>query len=146
MFPAALKEHTEMFRKALHTEQSDVGETYDDLANYHSENIKEQYPPCDEGLPKFLNNYLIQVETVLASIGAVHSRYFETSLTLRDKKVKYYGAIDLPNNFRAISIYLGEMCKLKREDPATWERLKNDPVVTKSSEASVNMFIDQALE
>ena len=44
VFPAALKEHTEMFRKALHTEQSDVGETYDDLANYHSENIKEQYP------------------------------------------------------------------------------------------------------
>ena len=45
MFPAAIKDHTEMFRKALYTEQSDVGEIYDDIAiNYHSENIKEQYP------------------------------------------------------------------------------------------------------
>ena len=65
------------------------------------------------------------METVLASIGAVHSRDFEISLTLLDKKVKYYGAIDLPNYFRAISIYLGEM--LKGEDSATRERLKNDP-------------------
>ena len=38
------------------------------------------------------------------------------------------------------------MCKLKREDPATWERLKKDPVVSKSTEAFVNLFIDQALE
>ncbi len=40
----------------------------------------------------------------------------------------------------------GEMCKLKREDPATWERLKKDPVVSKSTEAFVNLFIVQALE
>ena len=63
-----------------------------------------------------------------------------------DKKFKYYAAKDLPNYFRAIPIYLGETCKLKNEDPATWERLKKDPVVSKSTEAFVNLFIDQALE
>ena len=145
-YPAALKAQTERFRKALHNEQPEASEIYEDLSTYYSENIKEQFPPCDQGLPKFLNNYLIQVETVLASIAAVHSRDFEAGLTLLDKKVKYYGAEDLPNYFTAIQIYLDEMCKLKREDPATWERLKKDPVVSKSTEAFVNLFIDQALE
>ena len=101
---------------------------------YYSENIKGRFPPCNQGLPKFLNNYLIQVETVQASIAAVHSRDFDASPTLLDKKVKYYGATDFPNYFRAIPIYLSEMCKLKREDPATWERLKKDPAVSKSTE------------
>ena len=145
-YPAALKAQTERFRKALHNEQPEASEIYEDLSTYYSENIKEQFPPCDQGLPKFLNNYLIQVETVLASIAAVHSRDFEAGLTLLDKKVKYYGAEDLPNYFTAIQIYLGEMCKLKREDPATCERLKKDPVVSNSTEAFVNLFIDQALE
>ena len=98
-YPAALKAQTERFRKALHAENPEVSEVYEDLATYYSENVKGQYHPCDEGLPKFLNNYLIQVETILASIGVIHSRDFETGLTLLDKKVKYYGATDLLNYF-----------------------------------------------
>ena len=38
------------------------------------------------------------------------------------------------------------MYELQKNDPATWERLKKDFVVTKSTEAFCNLFVDQALE
>ena len=133
------------FRKALHENQPDVVEIYDDLSNFYSENVKVQYPQYKDGLPKFLNNYLAQVETLLANTATVHNRDLEASLTLLDK-VKYYLATDLPNYFRDIPIYLAEMCNLQKNDPATWERLKKDFVVTKSTEAFCNLFVDQALE
>ena len=145
-YPAALKARTESLRKALHENTSDAVELYEDLSSYYSENIKETLPQCLNGLPKFLNNYLTQVETLLASISAVHNRDFESSLTLLDKKVKYYAATDLPNYFRVIPVHLAEMNELKTADPASWERLKKDFVVTKSTEAFCNLFVDQALE
>ena len=38
------------------------------------------------------------------------------------------------------------MHHLKTNDPATWERLKKDFVVTNSTEAFCNLFVDQGLE
>ena len=110
---------------------------------FYSENIKGRLPQCLDSRPKFFNNYLNQVETLLANIAAIHNRDFEASLTLLYKKVKYYGAIDLPNYFMAIPVYLAEMHELQTNDPATWEHLKKDFVVTKSTEAFCNIFVDQ---
>ena len=78
-FPAALKAQTESFRKALHENKSNAVEIYEDLASFYTENIKGRLPQCLDGLPKFLNNYLNQVETLLASIAAIHNREFEAS-------------------------------------------------------------------
>ena len=107
-FQAALKAQTKSFRKALHLNNSNAVEIYEDLARFYSENIKGRLPQCLDGLPKFLNNYLIQAETYLASIAAVHNRDIEASLTLLDIKVKYYGATDLPNYFTVIHCLSGQ--------------------------------------
>ena len=38
------------------------------------------------------------------------------------------------------------MYELQTNDPASWERLKKDFLVSKSTEAFCNLFVDQALE
>ena len=45
-----------------------------------------------------------------------------------------------------IPVYLGQMSEVKKTDEATWEKLKSDFVVTKSTIAFCNLFIDQGLE
>ena len=103
-------------------------------------------PTWDKGLSRFLDNYLTQVEVMLACIAAIHSRDLEACLTAIDRGVKYYGATDLPWYFKLIPIYLGQMTELKLTDAATWELLKRDFVVTKSTQKFCNLFVDQGLE
>ena len=119
---------------------------YEELASQYTGNIKPNLSKCKEGLPKFLDNYLTQVETFLACVSAIHNRDLESCLTLIDRKIKYYGATDLPWYFRLMAVHLGQMNELKLTDPATWERLKKDFVVTKSTLAFCNLFVDQGLE
>ena len=61
---------------------------------------------------KFLNNYLMQVETFLASVSSIHNRDFESCLTLIDRKIKYYSATDLPWYFKLMTVHLGQMNEL----------------------------------
>ena len=83
---------------------------------------------------------------MLTCIAAINSRDLEACLTAMDRGVKYYGAHDLPNYFQLIPIYLAEMYEVRKNDPVTWEYLKKDFVVTKSTEAFCNLFVDQGLE
>ena len=83
---------------------------------------------------------------MLNCIAAIHSRDFEGCLNAMDDGVKYYGSMDLPNYFKMIPVFLGQMCDVRRNDKATWDRLKTDFVVTKSTEAFVNLLVDQGLE
>ena len=145
-FPQDLQAQARSFRDALYEEIPDMIDIYEDLANHFSENIKPDMLSFDEGLPKFLNNYLEQVETFLACVSAIHHRDLEACLTLMDRKIKYYSATDQPWYFKLMTIHLGEMNELKKSDPATWERLKESFVVTKSTMAFCNLFTDQGLE
>ena len=145
-FPQDLQTQARSFRDALHEDSPDMIEIYEDLANHYSENIKSQMPNCQEGLPKFLNNYLEQVETFLACVSAIHNQDLEACLTLIDRKIKYYSGMDQPWYFKLMTVHLGEMNELKWSDPATWERLKQSFVVTKSTLAFCNLFTDQGLE
>ena len=141
-----LRQQTKSFRESLHEDSPDMVEIYEDIANHYTENIKPNLPECKEGLPKFVNNYLRQVETFLASVSSIHHRDFESCLTLIDRKIKYYSGTDLPWYFKLMTVHLGQMNELKHSDPATWNRLKQDFVVTKSTLAFCNLFVDQGLE
>ena len=94
------------------------------MASHYSSDLKPKLPTCTEGLPKFLNNYHCQVENVLACVSAIHSKDLEGTLTTVDKKVKYYGATDLPWYFKLIPIYIGQMNEVRKNDKETWEALK----------------------
>ena len=68
------------------------------------------------------------------------------SLTDIDSGVKYYRSADLPWYFRLIAVYLGQISEVKQNKPETWNALKEDFVVTKSTQEFCNLFIDQGLE
>ena len=144
--PQALKDRAKTFKDKLHDDQPEILDIYSDLANYYTEDIKPNLPDCSEGLPKFLNNYLSQGEGMLTCISTIHSRDLEGTLAAIDAGVKYYGAMDLPWYFKLIPIYLGQMNEVRTSDPETWELLKRDFVVTKSTQAFCNLFLDQGLE
>ena len=144
--PDALADQAKAFKEALHQDSSDMIEIYDDLASHYINKIQPRMSNNTAGLPKFLDNYLEQIEVMLTCIAAIHSRDLEACLTAMDRGVKYYGAHDLPNYFQLIPIYLAEMYEVRKNDPVTWEYLKKDFVVTKSTEAFCNLFVDQGLE
>ena len=147
-FPEALKEQTKAFKKALHDdkEESDVNEIYEDLSSFYQSEVKPKMVNTHGGLSQYLDNYVEQVEVMLSCIAAIHSRDLEACLTAIDQGVKYYGAMDLNNYFAMIPVYLGQMNEVKKTDKETWEKLKSNFVVTKSTIAFCNLFIDQGLE
>ena len=98
-----------------------------------------------EGLPMFLNNILIQIETMLTCIAAIHARDLEGYLTVMDSGVKYYGGTDLPCYFKLIPVYLGQMNEVRQNEPETWAAIKENFVVTKSTQEFCNLFIDLGL-
>ena len=144
--PDALAAQAKAFKEALHKDSDDLVAIYDDLANQYDNDIEHRIKTNSKGLPKFLDNYLEQIEVMLTCISAIHSRDLDACLTAMDRGVKYYGAHDLPNYFQLIPIYLAEMCDVRKNDQETWEYLKRDFVVTKSTEAFCNLFVDQGLE
>ena len=118
---------------------------YEDLASYYRINIKNDVQ-ASEGLSLFLDKYVAQVETMLTSIAAIHSRDLEGCLTAIDRGIKYYGNKDLHSYFKLMTVYLGQMNEVRQSEPETWEQLKQDFVVTKSTQEFCNLFIDQGLE
>ena len=144
--PEDLRTMARLFRDALHGDNDDMLELYENLASQYTEHIKPRMPECTEGLSKFLNNYLTQVELMLSCVSAIHSRDLEGCLTAIDRKIKYYGAMDLPWYFKLIQVYLGQMNEVRMSDKETWAILKKDFVVTKSAHAFVSLFVDQGLE
>ena len=145
-FPSDLRQQAKSFREALHGDRPDIVEFYEDIANHYTGTIRSNLPKCQDGLSKFLNNYLTQVETFLASVSSIHNRDFESCLTLIDRKIKYYSATDLPWYFKLMTVHLGQMNELKKSDPVTRNCLKQDFVVSKSTLAFCNLFVDQGLE
>ena len=142
----ALQNQAKAFREALHDDKDDIVELYEDLASHYQSEIKQKMPNKTKGLPKYFDNYLEQVEVLLTCIAAIHSRDLEACLTAIDKGVKYYSSMDLGNYLRLIPAYLGQMCEVKKTDKITWELLKKDFIVTKSTQAFCNLFVDQGLE
>ena len=118
---------------------------YEDLASYYRINIKNDVQ-ASEGLSLFLDKYVAQVETMLTCIAAIHSRDLEGCLTAIDRGIKFYGSTDLPSYFKLMTVYLGQMNEVRQSEPETWEQLKQDFVVTKSTQEFCNLFIDQGLE
>ena len=114
---------------------------YEDLASYYRINIKND-AQASEGLSLILDKYVAQVETMLTCIAAIHSRDLEGCLTAIDRGIKYYGSTDLPSYFKLMTVYLGQMNEVRQSEPETWEQLKQDFVLTKSTQE----FIDQGLE
>ena len=83
---------------------------------------------------------------MLTCIAAIHSRDLEGCLTAIDRGIKYYGSTDLPSYFKLMIVYLGQMNEVRQSEPETWEQLKQDFVVTKSTQEFCNPFIDQSME
>ena len=78
---------------------------YEDLATHYTSEILSILEENSTGLPKFLDNYLQQIEVMLNCIAAIHSRDFEGCLNAMDDGVKYYGSMDLPNYFKMIPVF-----------------------------------------
>ena len=121
---------------------------YSNLESYYSENIRPVIAnQGHDDLGMFLDNYVAQVDSLLALIAAARSSDWEACLAAIDRVVKYFAAFDLVNYFRLMPVHLAQMHELKTTDPLTWEALKNgDFVVTKSMKAFCNVFTDQGLE
>ena len=143
-----LKEQCGELRKALHTRDPEMGVIYSNLESYYSENIRPVIAnQGHDDLGMFLDNYVAQVDSLLALIAAARPSDREACLAAIDRNVKYFAAFDLVNYFRLMPVHLAQMHELKTTDPLTWEALKNgDFVVTKSMKAFCNMFTDQGLE
>ena len=125
-----------------------MGVIYSDLESYYSENIRPVIAnQGHDDLGMFLDNYVAQVDSLLALIAAARSSDWEACLAAIDRNVKYFAAFDLVNYFRLMPVHLAQMHELKTTDPLTWEALKNgDFVVAKSMKAFCNVFTDQGLE
>ena len=143
--PEAIKNMTKSFRNSLHSDNDEMLDIYEDLARYYIDEVRSKMP-VSEGLAMFLDKYLSQVETMLTCIAAIHARDLEGCLTAIDRGVNYYRSADLPWYFRLIAVYLGQMSEVKQNEPETWNALKEDFVVTKSTQEFCNLFIDQGLE
>ena len=87
--PDALAEQAKCFREALHQDSDNMIEIYEDLASHFTNEIHPRLTTNTTGLPKFLDNYLEQIEVMLACIAAIHSRDLEACLTAMDRGVKY---------------------------------------------------------
>ena len=143
--PEAIRMQAVSFRNSLHQDSADMLDIYEDLASYYRNNIKND-AQAPEGLSLFLDKYVGQVETMLTCISAIHSRDLEGCLTAIDRGIKYYASADLPSYFKMMTVYLGQMNEVRETEPETWEQLKQDFVVTKSTQEFCNLFIDQGLE
>ena len=93
--PQQLQKQAESLRGSLHSQEDDMINTYHDLASYYQEVVKPKYVCNEKGFSKFLDNYLVQVEVMLAGISAIRSRDFEGGLVAIDRYVKYFAATDL---------------------------------------------------
>ena len=128
--PEVIRRQAVAFRNSLHQDSADMPDIYEDLASYYRINIKND----------------AQVETMLTCIAAIHSRDLEGCLAAIDRGIKYYGSTDLPSYFKLMTVYLGQMNEVRQSEPETWEQLKQDFVVTKSTQEFRNLLIDQGLE
>ena len=110
-------------------------EIYEDHASNYAGNLKVS----TSSLTTIIVIIITQVET-LACVSAIHNRDLESCLTFIDRKIKYYSTTEVPWYFRLMTIHLGEMNELKQSDPATWERLKTDFVVSESILVFCSLF------
>ena len=135
------------FVKFLNNNCPRINEAYINIEEWYQTNIKSRENISHlEGLGRFLQAYLEQVNNLLLLISSCRSGNLELYLASVENQVKYFVATDLLNYARLMPIFLGQMASLEKEDPQSWKSLKEgDFVVKKSTVSFTALGIDQAL-
>ena len=102
----------------------------------------------DKGdMVQFLKENLLQIDMLLYFVSACRSGDWIKYLTALEKLIKYFFARDLFYYSHLIPVNLAQMNFLEKDDPTTWEVLKEGYfVVAKSEIPYTKLFTDQALE
>ena len=112
------------------------------------ENIVTSLQATDEGdMAQYLIEILKQIDCLLDFVSACRAGDWIKYLTALEKLIKYFFARDLFHYSRLIPVNLAQMNSLEKDDPTTWEALKEgDFVVAKSEVPFTKLFTDQSLE